>query len=362
MVHCSKNEQQHLDRHRGSPLDLATSTAPHVSKPRLCLGIDMGGSQTRWAALMADGDARNGSEEKQEQQEQQQKSYVIAEGVTHGSTALHLQNPEVQGSLLSLFTEIARQLWAQVPLDNEAGTDASALHICAGITGLLGADQQLIVRQLLQQAFACPLEHIRANNDIEIAYYNAFEAGAGYLIYAGTGSIGAFIDRDQQLHRVGGHGYILDDAGGGYWIAREALKHIWRREDEQPGCWQQSTMAQAVFEQIGGHDWASSRQFLYQGSRGQVGRLALAVAACADEDRDAAGILQRAGMELARLADLLTRRFGRRDLALAGRIRELHPIIARSFEQHLPAETTVHYPSNAAHHAAAHLALRDAFL
>ena len=321
-------------------MDFASRTMSHQTKPRLCVGIDMGGSQTRWAALMTN--------DKQ----------IIAEGVTHGSTALHLQNPEVRGNLLLLFQEIAQQLWAQVPFEN--GMDSTPLQICAGITGLLGADQQLIVRELLQQAFACPLEHIRANNDIEIAYYNAFDAGAGYLIYAGTGSIGAFIDHEQQLHRVGGHGYILDDAGGGYWIAREALKHIWRREDEQPGWWQQSILAQSVFEHIGGSDWASSRHFLYQGSRGQVGRLALAVAACADEDRDAAGILTRAGIELARLAELLTRRFGLRELALAGRIRELHPIIAHSFEQHLPAETVVHYPSNAAHHAAAFLALRDA--
>ena len=108
----------------------------------------------------------------------------------------------------------------------ENGMDSTPLQICAGIAGLLGADQQLIVRELLQQAFACPLEHIRANNDIEIAYYNAFDAGAGYLIYAGTGSIGAFIDHEQQLHAWGGHGYILDDAGGGCWIAREAETHF----------------------------------------------------------------------------------------------------------------------------------------
>ena len=82
----------------------------------------------------------------------------------------------------------------------------------------------------------------------------------------------------------------------------------------------------------------------------------LAVAAIADEDRDAAGILTRAGIELARLAELLTRRFGLRGIGFGRTHTRTPPHHRHSFEQHLPAETVVHYPSNAAHHAAAFLA------
>ncbi len=105
---------------------------------------------------------------------------------------------------------------------------------------------------------------VTLSNDIELAYLASFAPGAGYLVYAGTGSIGAYIDADHVFHRAGGRGVLLDDGGGGFWIAREALRHIWRNEDEQPGCWRDSPLAQAVFEHIGGADWNLSRQFIYR--------------------------------------------------------------------------------------------------
>ena len=42
--------------------------------------------------------------------------------------------------------------------------------------------------------------------DIEVAYLDVFRPGEGYLVYAGTGSIAAFIDEHDQFHRVGGRG------------------------------------------------------------------------------------------------------------------------------------------------------------
>ena len=175
-------------------------------------------------------------------------------------------------------------------------------------------------------------------NDIEIAYLDSFEPGEGYLVYAGTGSIGAYIDADHQFHRAGGRGVMLDDGGGGFWIAREALRQIWRNEDERPGRWRESPMARAVFDHVGGDDWAFSRQFIYGQERGEVGKLALAVAASADADPAAAAILHAAGRELARLAQALTRRFGPRPVVLAGRASGLHPIIFGAMRAALPAE------------------------
>jgi glucosamine kinase len=120
--------------------------------------------------------------------------------------------------------------------------------------------------------------------DIEVAYLDVFAPGEGYLVYAGTGSIAAFIDARQQFHRVGGRGGLLDDGGSGFWIAREALRHIWRTEDEQPGSWRKSAMAREVLEHVGGSDWTHTRQFIYGVERGEMGKLALAVAAAAGTD------------------------------------------------------------------------------
>ena len=116
-------------------------------------------------------------------------------------------------------------------------------------------------------------------------------------------------------------------------------------------------MAHAVFEHIGGSDWAQSRRYIYQSERGTVGKLALAVAASAESDPAARAILVAAGHELARLASALIARFGARPVALAGRAAELHPVIADTMRARLPLNTAFSQTALRAHHAAARLAL-----
>ena len=134
------------------------------------------------------------------------------------------------------------------------------------------------------------------------------------------------------------------------------MRQIWRREDEAPGSWQQSAMAHAVFEQIGGSDWDRSRQFMYGQDRGAIGRLALAVAASAELDPLALDILQRAGQELARLALALTARHGQRPVVRAGRAAQLHPAIAAAMRAALPDSLMMEQKMARSHEAAARLA------
>lgn len=289
------------------------------------LGIDAGGTQTRWA-LAAPGGA------------------IVASGHVAGLSALQMSNAAGREAVRATFTELARDVLRH----------GHPLRVRAGLTGFGGDGEQL-------QLWLAELLHVSPRavtlcNDIEIAYLGSFTPGEGYLVYAGTGSIGAFIDASGEFHRAGGRGVMLDDGGGGFWIAREALRHIWRNEDERPGCWQQSPLARAVFDYIGGDDWSLSRQFIYTQERGEVGKLALAVAAAVEHDPAAAGILEEAGRELARLANALIHRFGPRPVALAGRASELHPLIAQSMRGHLPAGTKLSLMGSQAHFAAARLA------
>jgi N-acetylglucosamine kinase-like BadF-type ATPase len=150
---------------------------------------------------------------------------------------------------------------------------------------------------------------------------------------------------------------VLDDGGGGFWIAKEALRHIWRLEDERPGAWRASKMAQAVFDYVGGDDWAYSRQFIYGQERGAVGKLALVVAATADQDPAAAAILHNAGRELARLAQALITRYGPRPVAVSGRAAELHPAIVAAMRDLLPPGLAFSQTAGGAHYAAARMAL-----
>ena len=297
---------------------------PRVAGPGL--GIDAGGTQTRWA-LAAPGGA------------------ILAEGTVDGLSALQMATPHGRDAVRATFERLAAEVLQH----------AHPVRVQAGLTGF-GGDGELLQGWLAALLGVAP-SAVLLCNDIEIAYRASFAPGEGYLVYAGTGSIGAFIDEQHVFHRAGGRGVVLDDGGGGFWIAREALRHIWRNEDERPGCWQASPMAHAVFEHIGGADWAQSRQFIYHSERGTVGKLALAVAASVDRDPVAAAILADAGRELARLASALIARFGTRPVALAGRAAELHPVIAETMRAALPADIAFSLTGLRAHHAAARLAL-----
>jgi N-acetylglucosamine kinase-like BadF-type ATPase len=178
-------------------------------------------------------------------------------------------------------------------------------------------------------------------------------------VYAGTGSAAVFVDAKGEVHRAGGRGTAIDDAGGGYWIAREALRAVWRAEDERPGSWHESPLAAELFALVGGSDYSFTRRHVYEGTRGDVGRLALAVASAADRDETAAAILRAAGAELARLARALIGRYGRRPVALSGRAAAMHPLIEEAARAALPGVDVTLRPCRG-HHAAAHLAARSA--
>ncbi|CUI06185.1 N-acetylglucosamine kinase [Massilia antarctica] len=289
------------------------------------LGIDAGGTRTRWALAQADG-------------------AIVAEGEVAGLSALQMGSADGRATVQASFAALAATVLAH----------GRPQAVRAGLTGFGGDGAQL--RQWLAGPLGLPDEQVVLCSDIEIAYLASFAPGQGYLVYAGTGSIGAWIDAGGVFQRAGGRGVMLDDGGGGFWIAREALRHIWRNEDEQPGRWRASPMAQAVFAQIGGDDWALSRQFIYGQERGAVGRLALAVAASAEADPVAAAILKEAGFELARLALALTARFGTRPVVLAGRAATLHPLIVNTMRAALPDTISLTQTTALAHHAAARIA------
>jgi len=298
---------------------------PHESQDNLGLGIDAGGTQTRWALAAPGG-------------------RIVAEGTAGGLSALQMGSLEGRETVQATFGAIAQAVLSH----------GRPVAVRAGVTGFGGDGGPL--QQSLGALLGLDPKAVVLSNDIEIAYLASFKPGEGYLVYSGTGSIGAFIDAGGGFHRAGGRGVVLDDGGGGFWIAREALRHIWRLEDERPGAWESSPMAHAVFQHVGGSDWSFSRQFIYGRERGEVGKLAIAVAATAERDPAAAAILREAGRELARLAQALVNRFGPRPVALAGRAAELHPAIVETMRAALPPDTILSQTGMRAHYAAARLA------
>lgn len=272
---------------------------------RVLLGIDIGGTGSRWVACDDAG-------------------VELCRGSAAGATG-HLFNPVERERLSQAMGDIAGQLAAQ-------GLAASSVN--AGITGYgVGVDAEL--HALFTEMFRAPA---RVIDDLSAAYHAVFKPGEGLLVSAGTGSFGVHIARDQSQFRIGGRGILIDDAGSGSWIALRALDLMYRAHDRDGNFEAVAPLAGHLLEAMGGTDWGDVRRFVYGGDRGRIGTLAVAVARAA-EDGDAAAreILRLAGIELALLGKTLASRVGLLPLAFVGGVFDLHPIIARTVAHELAA-------------------------
>ncbi len=260
------------------------------------LGIDVGGGGARWAV------AEDGA--------------ITRRGMA-GAFNGHLFRPEMRAAAEAALARIA----------SEAGPLAG---VVAGVTGMTApTPESELLTELMRAAFGT--SRIEAMSDSRLAYLCVFAPGEGVLVYAGTGSAASHLAADGALTLVGGKGVIIDDAGGGHWIATRALRSLLRREDAAPGSAWKTPLGRAFARRTGGADWPSVRQAVYGGSRGEVGQLAAAVGeAAADGDAAALGVLEAAGRELAAFASAMARRIGRRlPVALAGGAAHLHPAFSR---------------------------------
>ena len=258
----------------------------------LALGLDAGGSATRWATWGPEG--------------------KIASGELISVTG-------------HLFHQAERARFGEMTAALRSALNGAPIgRVVAGITGLSStAPEAAAAAASIAGAVGVPVSSVHVEDDIWIAYHAAFAPGEGHVVYAGTGSIGVHIRLDGGVVRVGGRGMLIDDAGSAFWIGRQALDLIHRARDADPAS--RSRLADAVFAMIGGDDWDRVRAFVYGGGRSAVAQLARAVAAA--DDPVAIGILREAGRELARLAQVLAAREGPSPVALLGRAAGLHPAI-----------------------------------
>lgn len=267
------------------------------------LGIDAGGSATRWSLVRSDGSRE-------------------ASGAVNGFSG-HLFRPQMQAQAKAAIEAI---FTLSGPVD----------AIVAGVTGLSRhAPEARLVQDWLASAFGA--SRIAVTSDIELACRALFPPGEGIVVYAGTGSIAAHLTEDGTLLTAGGKGVLIDDAGGGYWIAVTALRRILRAEDSKAGSGWSSRLGQEMAQALGGPDWPTVRQAFYGLDRGDIGMLALPVAAAAAvNDPVALAVLAEAGRELALLATMLEGRVGKKRIGLAGRASTLHPVVLASMREALP--------------------------
>jgi glucosamine kinase len=294
------------------------------------LGLDVGGTASRWVACDTAGE-------------------IVARGSVGGATA-HVFNPAEKDRLTAVMVQLAQAV---------ANAKLEVLSLTGGLTGF-GPAAALDICELTAGALGIEPNSILVMDDIILAYAALFQPGEGHLVSAGTGSIGVHVGETGKVVRVGGRGILIDDAGSGSWIALQALDQIYRAWDHSGSFGNVEKLARHVFAKVGGQDWQDVRQFIYAGDRGRIGTLAVAVAdAALESDATALGILRKAAIELSRLAKALQARAGSGPVAIIGGVLRLHPVIAADIAQHLSG-TQIIRPQIDSALAAARLRLGDA--
>jgi glucosamine kinase len=270
------------------------------------LGLDVGGSATRWTLVDSRGD-------------------IQASGEVAGFSA-GLPLPNALASAKLSFDQIRRQL-------------DRVQSVTAGITGLnRGSDAASQIAHLIADIFT--VRDVNVMSDIELQHRAHFPPGRGILVYCGTGSIAGHVSASGQLQTAGGRGVIIDDAGGGYWIATAGLRTVLRLEDRSPHDGWSTQLGRSLSILLGGADWPTVKTAIASRSRGEIALLARCVADAARKgDPLAIGILRQAGAELALIADMLFDRVGFQPVILTGRASELHGEIISAMREALPHAT-----------------------
>ncbi|HEY8498630.1 MAG TPA: BadF/BadG/BcrA/BcrD ATPase family protein [Limnochordales bacterium] len=253
------------------------------------LAIDGGATATRAVVAAADGS-------------------VMGRG--EGGPCLHLLRPDSREQVARHLLQAVEQAAARAARAG-GGEPVAVAAAWAGLTGLDAAAGLLPwLREVLARAPALRLEGpLRLSSDLDTAVEGALgPAAPGVLVYAGTGSVAVGRDGAGRVERAGGHGYLIDDRGGGFDLGRMALQAVVRAWD---GRGPRTRLEQAVRAVLGVTNWEELRRAVYGASnpRALVASLAPLVPEAASQGDPVAGALvKEAADELARLAEAVVRR------------------------------------------------------
>ncbi|MFI8516337.1 N-acetylglucosamine kinase [Streptomyces sp. NPDC085481] len=169
---------------------------------------------------------------------------------------------------------------------------------------------------------------VEVRGDAEVA----FAAGPGtpadgLVLIAGTGAAGARVAGRRMVRAVDGDGWLLGDAGSGFWLGREALRAVLRALDGRgPG----TALAGPVGELCGGLTKERVVGYAYAAHPVRLARLSpLVVDAAAAGDAVAATLLDRAAEELAATVRALAPRPGEPLVVTGGLLGPGGPLLAR---------------------------------
>jgi N-acetylglucosamine kinase-like BadF-type ATPase len=240
------------------------------------LGVDGGGTKTRFALLDSEG-------------------RVLAEA-ERGTT----YHPQVglEGVRTILASGVEQVL-------GEAGVSAGAIRFAFFGLPAYGEDRQATSQLHAIPAAVLGHERYACDNDMVCGWAGSLACSDGINIIAGTGSMG-YGQRQGAAARAGGWGEAFSDEGSAYWIAVQGLNAYSRMSD---GRLPKSALHALFNEELALEydlDICAHVYGEHTHNRGDLARLSLIVAKAARlGDAAAHRIYAQAGNELAQIADAL---------------------------------------------------------
>jgi N-acetylglucosamine kinase-like BadF-type ATPase len=180
------------------------------------LGIDGGGTKT--TGIITDLNGR-----------------VFASETVGATNPNNVNKEEVEENLRNLITSLKRQ-------NVDAFNNLSSVF--AGMSGADNKVAHLFLYKTMCSFFPKNVQ-INVDNDAVNALFSGTLGKSGIVQIAGTGSITFGINDQGVRGRVGGWGYLLDDAGSGYALGRDALKAVF---DAYDNCSKKTTLTQLVLQ------------------------------------------------------------------------------------------------------------------
>jgi N-acetylglucosamine kinase-like BadF-type ATPase len=249
--------------------------------PRYFLGVDGGGTKTRFALL---NEAR----------------MLVAEATLGTSYHPEVGIDGVRTVLGAGIREILEKVGATSPQVAYAFFGLPAYGEDSAVTPALAALPRAILGR----------DRCAVDNDMVCGWAGSLAAEDGINIVAGTGSIG-YGQRRGQSARAGGWGEVFSDEGSAYWIAVQGLNVFSRMSD---GRLPRGPLHQLFCEALNLRDDLDLCAHVYgpnARSRGELAQFSPLVAKAAEQgDTAAREVFVRAAQELAQIAAALREKLG----------------------------------------------------
>lgn len=221
---------------------------------RRILGIEGGGTKTEWVLL-------------------DEEERVLGEGRLHAANLKLCSDPDIA----ELFAALPREV----------------SHVGAFLAGCaLDSDR---ARLGALAAAAWPGAFVRVGNDCESGFATALGEGDGIIVISGTGSV-VHGRCGGRMDKAGGWGHILGDRGGGYDIARFALRQMIRRYDLDRS---RTELASAILAELGLDDLPHLDDWVIHADKMKIAALAPVVFRIAESDGEFRAFIERRARELA---------------------------------------------------------------